>query len=60
MARKKKEISPMEAAISAYFSAVGRKGGKKGGRWKNTTAEERKAMMRVAIDARLAKQRRVS
>jgi hypothetical protein len=55
-----KKFDPMRMAMTAYFSAIGRKGGKKGGRWKNTTAEERKAMMRVAIDARLAKQRRVS
>jgi hypothetical protein len=57
---KKKEISPMQAAISAYFAAVGREGGKQGGRWKGMTAEQRKAAMRPVIDARLAKQRRAS
>jgi hypothetical protein len=57
---RKKEITPMDAALSAYFSVLGRKGGKKAGRWKGMTAEQRKAAMRPVIDARMAKQRSAS
>jgi hypothetical protein len=55
-----KKMDPMRIAMGAYFSAIGREGGKKGGRWKNTTPEERKAIMRAVIDARIAKQGRAS
>lgn len=39
----KKDV-PVE--VSEYFRAIGARGGAKGGRWKDTTSEERSQYMR--------------
>jgi len=51
---------PIKLAMSAYFGAIGRKGGKKGGkaRWKDTTPEERSAAMKELAAAKKAKKQK--
>ncbi len=54
------EISakPTKAEISRFMSAMGRRGGKKGGknRWANVSAEERSKALSAAAKARWGKQ----
>jgi hypothetical protein len=50
----------MDAALSEYFSQLGRKGGPKGGkaRAQKLTAEQRRESARKAVQARWAKSKR--
>jgi hypothetical protein len=57
MAKRKGKLVLSAEALSAYFQAMGRKGGKTGGklRWKGISAEERSAHAKRAVAAREAK-----